>query len=100
MNEKMFIKTYLNEVVKHLPKDLACSLSETKTNNGIDLLITIPFSESRIEDLAYKLHKKEFLEYKRNKEYNEKGFPKCWFCDFVAKDYSEMELHHRSKHPQ
>ena len=28
------------------------------------------------------------------------GFPKCWFCDFIAKDYSEMELHHRSKHPQ
>jgi len=87
MNEKMFIKTYLNEVVKHLPKDLDCSLSETKTNNGIDLVITIPFSESRIDDLAYKL-------------YNEKGFPKCWFCDFVAKDYSEMESHHRSKHPQ
>ena len=28
------------------------------------------------------------------------GFPKCWFCDFIAKDYSEMESHHRSKHPQ
>src|SRR3972149_2753484 len=98
MKEKMFIKTNLNEIIRHLPKDLDCSLSET--NDGFDLEITIPFFESRIEDLAYKLHKKEFLEFKRNEEYNEKGFPKCWFCNFVAKDYNEMESHHRSKHPQ
>ena len=59
------IKTNLKELIKHISQDTDCFLSEIKIGDGFDLIISIPYLESKIEKLAYKLHRKEFEELNR-----------------------------------
>ena len=55
----MLIHTTLNKIIKHIDGDSDCTVSEKMVDDGYDLIITVPFLDSRIQKLSLQLSKSE-----------------------------------------